>query len=791
MRWSIIRLIWVRELRDQLRDRRTILMIVFLPLVLYPALGMGVMQMAAGIGGQDNVVGVYNAEALADPGNSRMTRSPLPLLGWLAAMPAPGTSHAWLNGAILAELDDAALHYPPLLELQSDGSRFLPRYTKGEDTGNLRIVRLGELSRDDLNRSFQNGKLADDAPVLEPLKNHKVNVVLVVEPNFRRRLERGEQPEVAILALEGDDHSRQATSRVRGILDTWRKQLKETRMLRRGLPADYDEVIRLQDPERNKPTLERAADNLVEMMGRIFPFLLVMWSLAGALYPAVDLCAGEKERGTMETLLISPVSREEIVYGKFLAIWVFSAATALLNLVSMAITAWNFLSMLPKAVLKPEALLWCVLLIIPLSAFFSALCLALGAYARSSKEGQYYLMPLFLLTMPLVFLTLMPGVELNPFYSLVPVTGVALLLRSLITVSIDRTTGIYFLPVLAPMMLYGWLALRWAVMQFQREEVLFREAERLDLGLWLRRVFREKEALPSVGQGLFCMGLILVLRWLSFGFGASLPLMASTGIAYLAFVLAPPVFMAALLTTRPVDALGLRMPSGRALLLGFLLGLVLLIPMAELVEWVLSQFPHMHELLREGNPLTRELEGVAGHPHDVSYWVQYLAVFGLLAPVAEELAFRGFLLGALLRRFRPWVAILLSSFLFALYHGNVFQFAPSFVAGVVLALLAARTGSVWPGMLLHAVHNSLLFFGVLWLEGVGGEEFGLPNEPVLGMVLAALSTLAAGVLVWRLAVSKGRLRRAEKMPIEALADGEHPNGQAAEGKPTAVKPENY
>src|SRR5262245_22979215 len=163
-----------------------------------------------------------------------------------------------------------------------------------------------------------------------------------------------------------------------------------------------------------------------------------MWSLAGALYPAVDLCAGEKERGTMETLLISPAGREEIVWGKFLTIWVFSASTALLNLVSMGVTMWLFGGVLTKeAAPGPDALFWCVLLLLPLSAFFSALCLAMGAYARSSKEGQYYLMPLFLVTMPLVFLTLAPRVELNPLYSLVPVTGVALLLRRLMESSLE------------------------------------------------------------------------------------------------------------------------------------------------------------------------------------------------------------------------------------------------------------------------------------------------------------------------------------------------------------------
>ena len=81
---------------------------------------------------------------------------------------------------------------------------------------------------------------------------------------------------------------------------------------------------------------------------------------------------------------------------------------------------------------------------------------------------------------------------------------------------------LYFIPVLAPMVIYSWLALRWAIGQFQREEVLFREAERLDLGLWLKRLLREKEALPSAGEALFCFALILGLRWLSMGVFAKL-----------------------------------------------------------------------------------------------------------------------------------------------------------------------------------------------------------------------------------------------------------------------------
>src|SRR5581483_5086874 len=105
---------------------------------------------------------------------------------------------------------------------------------------------------------------------------------------------------------------------------------------------------------------------------------------------------------------------------------------------------------LPQGGMSPASLAWCVLLVLPLSAFFSAICLSIGAYARSSKEGQYYLMPLFLVTMPLIFLTLAPGVELNSFYSMVPVTGIALLLQKLMAAGVPEWEhGLYLVPVLA------------------------------------------------------------------------------------------------------------------------------------------------------------------------------------------------------------------------------------------------------------------------------------------------------------------------------------------------------
>src|SRR5262249_23073071 len=119
---------------------------------------------------------------------------------------------------------------------------------------------------------------------------------------------------------------------------------------------------------------------------------------------------------------------------------------------------------------------------------------ALGAYAKSTKEGQYYLLPLFLVTLPLTFLPLLPGVELNLFYSLVPITGATLLLQRLMVGS-QGIPWLYFAPVLISLAVSVALALPLAVGQLEREEVLFRSGEPLNLGGLVRRLFRR--ARPS------------------------------------------------------------------------------------------------------------------------------------------------------------------------------------------------------------------------------------------------------------------------------------------------------
>jgi sodium transport system permease protein len=734
MRWSIIRLIWLRELRDQLRDRRTLFMIAVLPLLLYPVLGIAVLQFAFGFAEKPSLIGIVRLGAderfpAREPAHAG--RSPLPPLSWLR-ITQPGLD-AWAGGLALAEISRRHLDYPVLVE------------------GNHLTTFDAAHSRADSAKLIAQAKLKPvwlEQASYEALEQRQVDLILRAPADFYARLQHADQgetpprPAIEVLMRPDDDYSKLALQRLRPLLEHWKKELRQVRLVRKGLDVRFDEPFEIRQPFSTRASGETIFDLVV----RIFPFMLVMWALAGALYPAVDLCAGEKERGTMETLLITPAGRTEIVLGKFLTIWVFSAASALLNLMSMGITTWQFSAQMPHGALPLAAIFWCVVLSLPLSALFSAVSLAIGAYARSSKEGQYYLMPLFLVTMPLIFLTLAPGVELNAFYALVPVTGVGLLMQRLMTSTLEQVPWLYFIPVLAPIGLYSWLALRWAIVQFQREEVLFREAERIDFRLWLRHLFRDKEPTPTTGQAFFCFAVILGLRWVTLGLGRELSAAVFTSVSLLAFVAAPVLIMTLMLNTRPLESLSLRWPRWRELGLAALLAVLLLPPLAGAAVTIFSNYEHLQRLLEDQHPLLQpswalvEEDGL-----NVDAWLPYLLAFAVLPAVCEELVFRGFLLTGLLKWYRPRTAILLVSFLFALFHMNVFQFLPSFFLGVVLGLLTVRSRSVVPAILFHLLYNAVL---PLRVSGKSWLDAQLPEMQTWWPYVNGLFFITAAAILW-------------------------------------------
>ncbi len=411
MRLSVVRLVAARELRDLLRDRRSVLLIALMPLVLYPLFGLAGVAFATATAAQRTVVGVAGVE-----------------------------------------------HLPKEPALLADGS-----FAEG-------------LAGDDPDGAF--GPLVARALDADPalaLKEKRVDAVLTVPPGFAGAIAGAEKPKLTIDHRDGDEKSKTASRRLRAILRAWEAKLREERFAKAKLPKDFDRVFTLVDPTTAKPKEKLAADEVRDMLSRVLPFILMMWLATGAIQPAVDLTAGEKERGTMETLLISPAERSEIVVGKFLAVTVYSFAAMAWNAVWLGIACAAGEAAIGYPIVNKAGLVGCVALGFPLAMLFSAVCLALGVFARSTKEGQYYLMPLILLLMPLAFGSLMPGQELTPGNALVPVMGAMMLQQKLLAVADDPIPAGAAALVFAGLAASVAVALALAVLQFRREGVLFRE----------------------------------------------------------------------------------------------------------------------------------------------------------------------------------------------------------------------------------------------------------------------------------------------------------------------------
>ena len=179
----------------------------------------------------------------------------------------------------------------------------------------------------------------------------------------------------------------------------------------------------------------------------------------------------------METLLISPAERSEIVAGKFVAVTFLGFGTAVWNILLMVGAAAVAQIFLESPLLSLEGLAACVLASLPVAMLFAAGCLTLGVFARSTKEGNYYMVPMFFVVLPLAYWSMAPGMELDSRMSWVPITNALLLQQRLMAVRTDPFPWQHVPAVFASMTLCISLGLWGAVRQFQREAVLFREAQ--------------------------------------------------------------------------------------------------------------------------------------------------------------------------------------------------------------------------------------------------------------------------------------------------------------------------
>lgn len=668
MSWRNIKLIYAREIRDQLRDRRTLFMIAVLPLMLYPLIGMSVFQLSQFLRKHESKVIVVGAEQV-----------------------------------------EGDQELPPLLV---DGRFAGDLFDDPTESGRLKL-QIGNSTLESAQTQLRSGE---------------VQAVVYFPADFRTQLDQlraaakagsdgaasTEVPKIEILRSSAREKSRLAELAVRHVIENWRSQVGRQILLAGRVPENVARPIQVKSLDVAEPRQQEAA-----VWAKIVPFVLFIWALTGAFYPAVDVCAGEKERGTLETLLSSPALRSEIVWGKLLTVMTFSIATAVLNLTSLGITAEYVISQLSSFApegpplplgFPPVAVLVCLLLaLVPMSALFSALCLAFAAFARSTKEGQYYLMPLLLVTMPLMMLPMSPGSELNLGNSLIPISGAVLLLRTLVEGNYADALP-YIVPVVAVTLGCCLLAIRWAIYQFNQESVLFRESERLDLRRWVVHLVRDRRETPSLAEAFFCVALVYVIQFFT-RLAASAHVPAVPDFRYFALLLfvsqvvciALPALLLTLMVTRArakTLLLDVR-PQWTACVAAVAFAVALHPLSQQLVIGIQRLYP-----IQEGvnTQIQAMQQMIASAPYA---WLPFL-LMAVLPAICEELAFRGFILSGLRHVGHKWWAIALSAVFFGLAHTVVQQSLAAVALGLVLGYVAVQTGSLLPAILFHASYNSIM-----------------------------------------------------------------------------------
>jgi len=311
----------------------------------------------------------------------------------------------------------------------------------------------------------------------EEISNKQIRAAVEIPEGFEAKLAAGESSTVKIYMYEGEIKSSFGAERLQRFFRELRDRAIREHLEARQLPESLARPFNIE--EKNVAPPEKVGGAI---LGGLVPYFVILLCLTGAMYPAMDLTAGEKERGTIETILCSPVSRTHLVLGKFLMVLTASIATVVLAITSMAVSFGAGKKMLLgvthgrvdaalQITITGKAVVSIFFVVLPLAVFFSAALLALSLFAKSFKEAQSYISPLMIVVVLPAVAALLPGVELNPALALVPVLNTSLVGKEIIT-------GTYHWSLIALIFLsssvYAGVAIAIAVRLFQREDVLFR-----------------------------------------------------------------------------------------------------------------------------------------------------------------------------------------------------------------------------------------------------------------------------------------------------------------------------
>jgi sodium transport system permease protein len=682
----------LKELREILRDRRTIITLVLMPLLMYPLMSVAFQQFFI------SHIGT--------------TRAPHYILGFVSEAEAAYLARLLSQGGLeLGETPHpAGGEHKPIVEagIMHGLEAGLADYEI--DVG-LRLIDAGHIDRHD-----------------DPQRDLAIDI--------------------EVLYVPASGASRDAAAYVEKCAAAASTKFLEARLARLGVAQ---RAIPMRTVRRAVADLDSTSSFGAVSITAVVPFILILMTVTGAVYPAIDLTAGERERGTLEVLIAAPIPRIGVLLAKYVTVLLVALLTAAANLVTMTITiSVSGLSrqLFGEAGISAGVIAAVFGLLLLFAAFFSAVLLVITSSARSFKEAQAYLIPLMLISLAPGMLALMPDVELSGLLLVTPLANIVLLGRDMFAL---KASGMATAIVVSSTLLYAAAAIALAARIFGAESVLYNTQSG-----WsdLFRRPRERQTAPTVTSAFACLALMFPAYFLFFNLlgraSENIVAQLALGVAMTAIVFGG-IPLAVCRARRVPIAPAFRLPSSAP-------AVSLAVALVGLSFWTLS-----HETVL----FLKHWRDVTLDPRLVTAVNEYIARLRTLpAPVVvlcmalvpaffEEAFFRGYLFAALASRTTATATIVATAIGFGLFHViNPSQmaserFVSTTLIGLVLGFVRWRTGSVLPGIVLHTLHNGLVILLAYYEPELTRARIAISETEHLpaGWIAAGAAAVCAGLAV--------------------------------------------
>lgn len=517
------------------------------------------------------------------------------------------------------------------------------------------------------------------------------------------------------------DASETASAEMRRRLSSVRRDQRFFDLTDRGFPVQAEEVAELDPNDVATATQVTGAT-----LGRFATVFILIFLLTGGSVVAADAIAGEKERGTLETVLTTAASRREIVAAKLLVIVTVGVVITVIQILNLWVYVGLEVIEVPASFavdLSAGTVLLLLLFFLPLAALSSCILLLVSGYSKTYKEFQLYFFPVFLLLLAPALASMLPGVQLRSAIALVPIANLSVAVREILVGRVD----VIFLGV-------AWLTSMAATVVAARATMKALSTERLITASEIDRAeFEGGAALLPRHIWRWYAGMWVTLLLVATNIESMQSLRAQIAFNLLVLFLGGSLFIARRYKLNLREALALR-PVKPIVWVAVLLGAPGLHLTALAVgKLSMTLFPIPQQMLQE--------MGESILPPGMALW-ELLLLVSVLPGICEEIAFRGVFLHALRRKFHPVVLCLVVGGVFGLFHISLIRLLPTAALGVLLAAVTLITGSLFPAMLWHALNNGMAIVA-------GHFEIRLDQLDPWVYAAGTVIGLLAFVLLWR------------------------------------------